>query len=85
MSESRVVESIHNLCGMHAAPTNYQCAPIRRGKWSPSYGIVYEGLSNCVISSNVLHQGAIKQMLADLGGHGEGVVVKDNPGSLRQA
>jgi hypothetical protein len=56
-----------------------------RGKWSPSYGIVYEGLSNCVISSNVLHQGALKQLLADLGGHGEGVVVKDNPGSLRQA
>ena len=55
------------------------------GKWSPSFGIVYEGLTNCVIANNVLHQGALKQLLADLGGHGEGVVVKDNPGSLRPA
>jgi len=55
-----------------------------RGKWSPSFGIVYEGLSNCVIANNVLHRGALKQLLKDLGGHGEGLVVKDNPGSLHQ-
>jgi len=53
-----------------------------KGVWSPSYGIVYQGLQNCVISNNVLDEGAIQQLLVDLGGHGEGAVVKDNPGSL---
>ncbi len=52
------------------------------GVWSPSFGIVYKGLENCVIANNVLHDGAIRQLLVDLGGHGEGAVVKDNPGSL---
>jgi hypothetical protein len=52
------------------------------GIWSPSYGIVYKELQHCVISNNVLHDGAIQQLLADLGGHGEGAVVKDNPGCL---
>ncbi len=54
------------------------------GAWSPSYGIVYKNLKNCVIAQNVLHEGAIKNLLVDLGGHGEGVIVKDNPGSLFQ-
>jgi len=53
-----------------------------KGVWSPSYGIVYKELQNCVIGNNVLDEGAIQQLLVDLGGHGEGAVVKDNPGSL---
>jgi len=52
------------------------------GIWSPSYGIVYKELQNCVISNNVLHNGAREQLMVDLGGHGEGTVVKDNPGCL---
>jgi hypothetical protein len=52
------------------------------GKYSPSYGIVYKGLRNCVISNNVLHNGALRQLLLDQGEHGEGVLVKDNPGCL---
>lgn len=52
------------------------------GVWSPSYGIVYKELQNCVISNNVLHDGALQQLIVDLGGHGEGAVVKDNPGCL---
>jgi hypothetical protein len=52
-----------------------------RGVWSPSYGIVYKELQNCVIANNVLDDGAIQRLMADLGGHGEGLVVKDNPGS----
>lgn len=51
------------------------------GVWSPSYGIVYKELRNCVISNNVLHDGAIRQLIVDLGGHA-GAVVKDNPGCL---
>ncbi len=53
-----------------------------RGVWSPSYGIVYKELQNCVIANNVLDEGAIEQLMVDLGGHGEGLVVKDNPGSV---
>jgi hypothetical protein len=53
-----------------------------QGVWSPSYGIVYKELQHCVISNNVLHDGAIQQLMVDLGGHGEGAVVKDNPGCL---
>ncbi len=52
------------------------------GVWSPSYGIVYKGLRNCVISNNVLDDGALAELLLDLGGHGDGAIVKDNPGCL---
>jgi hypothetical protein len=52
------------------------------GPLSPSYGIVYKGLQNCVIRDNVLHDGALRQLLLDLGEQGEGVVVGDNPGRL---
>jgi hypothetical protein len=52
------------------------------GKWTPSYGIIYQGLENCVIRNNVLHDGALRQLLVDLGGHGEGVSVGENPGRL---
>ena len=52
------------------------------GTLSPSYGIVYQGLENCVIRDNVLHNGAMRQLLFDLGGHHQGVIVGDNPGRL---
>jgi hypothetical protein len=53
-----------------------------KGLWSPSYGIVYKGLEHCVIANNVLHDGALEQLMMDLGSHGDGAVIKDNPGSL---
>jgi hypothetical protein len=53
-----------------------------KGVWSPSYGIVYQGLRNCVVRDNVLHDGAMEQLVLDLGGHGEGVVFGENPGRL---
>jgi hypothetical protein len=52
------------------------------GVWSPAYGIVCKNLQHCVIANNVLHEGALRQLILDEGGHGEGVVLKDNPGSL---
>lgn len=55
------------------------------GQLSPSCGIIYRDLQHCVISNNVLHNGATKQLLVDLGGNDAGVVVKDNPGCLFQA
>jgi hypothetical protein len=52
------------------------------GTYTPSYGIVYKGLRNCVIRDNVLHDGALKELLLDLGGQQDGVIVSDNPGRL---
>jgi len=53
-----------------------------RGVWSPSFGIVCKNLQNCVIANNVLDEAALRELIVDQGGHGEGVVLRDNPGSL---
>ncbi|HEY1793040.1 MAG TPA: right-handed parallel beta-helix repeat-containing protein [Opitutaceae bacterium] len=53
-----------------------------KGTYTPSFGIIYQGLRNCVIRDNVLHDGALKELLLDLGGHAEGVIVGNNPGRL---
>jgi len=53
-----------------------------RGAWSPSYGIICSALENCIVTNNVLHDGALTQLLLDLGGHTEGAIIKDNPGRL---
>jgi hypothetical protein len=54
------------------------------GTYSPDYGIVLKGLESSIIKDNVLHNGSLKQLIADLGHHGEGVIIKDNVGSLRK-
>ena len=53
-----------------------------KGQFSPRYGIVYSQLNNSVIKDNVMHYAALTELLVDRGGHGEGVIVKDNVGSL---
>ena len=53
-----------------------------RGAWSPAYGMVLKKLRNCVIANNVLDGAALRELIVDQGGHGEGVVLKDNPGRL---
>jgi len=70
--------------GITCCGNNLQVGRDDGGKrvWSPSYGVIYKELQNCVISNNVMHEGAIDQLMLDLGGHAEGAVVKDNPGSL---
>ncbi len=55
------------------------------GAWSPAYGIVCKGLQNCVVANNVMDESALRQLIVDQGGHGAGVVLKDNPGSLFKA
>ena len=42
-------------------------------------------MTNCIIKDNTLHNGALKELLRDLGGHGDGVIVKDNVGQLVKA
>jgi hypothetical protein len=53
-----------------------------KGIWSPAYGIITRALHNCIVKDNVLHDGAIRQLMIDLGGNTESVVVADNPGRL---
>lgn len=52
------------------------------GLLSPDYGIVVRALKNCVIKDNSMHIGVLKELLVDLGEHGEGVIIKDNVGSV---
>ena len=40
-------------------------------------------LDNAVVKDNVLHQAALEELISDLGGHGEQVIIRDNPGSLK--
>jgi hypothetical protein len=54
------------------------------GSYSPDYGIVAKKLESSIIKDNVQHNGALKQLIADLGEHGEGVIIKDNVGTLRK-
>ena len=53
-----------------------------KGVYSPSFGIVYQSLENCVIANNVLHDGALRELMVDLGQNHTGVIVHDNPGRL---
>ena len=52
------------------------------GEMSPRYGIVLRALKNCIVKDNTLNIGALDELVHDLGEHGEGVIVKDNVGSL---
>jgi hypothetical protein len=48
---------------------------------SPEDGIVIGRLDCAVIKDNVLHKGYQKEMLVDLGSHGDQVIIKDNIGT----
>jgi hypothetical protein len=52
--------------------------------WSPDYGVVVQGLRNVVIKDNVMDSGALRELILDRGGHGPGVLIKDNPGERFQ-
>jgi hypothetical protein len=54
------------------------------GIYSPDYGIVLKGLESSIIKDNVQYNGALKKLIVDLGEHGEGVIIKDNVGTLRK-
>ena len=50
--------------------------------WSPDCGIVIERLRNVIIKDNVMDAGAVRELVLDRGGHGEGVLIRDNIGEL---
>lgn len=52
------------------------------GELTPDYAMVIDHLDGTVIRGNVLWQGAVKQLILDLGGHGNEFIMAENPGSL---
>jgi parallel beta-helix repeat protein len=55
------------------------------GERFPRYGIVLRRLQDSIVKDNVLFEGAVKQLLVDLGDHGDNVIIRDNLGSLSHA
>jgi hypothetical protein len=53
-----------------------------RGMYSPNYAMILKDCAHTVIANNALFKGALKELILDLGEHGEGFVLKDNPGCL---
>jgi len=55
-----------------------------RGSWSPDYAMVLKDCAHTVIADNTMFEAALKELVRDLGGHGEGFIQKDNVGNLWQ-
>ncbi len=54
----------------------------RNGRISPENAITVSECAHCVITDNVMLPGAVKTLINDLGGHGDGMVIKDNTGAV---
>ena len=55
-----------------------------RGSYSPNYAMVFKDCAQTVVTGNTMFEAALKELICDLGGHGEGFIQKDNVGSLRK-
>jgi hypothetical protein len=73
-----LVFSSNSLC----AGVNDRAFSKEQGKQSPDMGLVIRDLDGSVISGNTLWQGSLKELIHDLGGHGERLVLRENVGSL---
>lgn len=51
------------------------------GNLSPRYGIVVSRMRNSIVRDNTLQNACTRQVVMDLGGHGENFVLKDNFGT----
>jgi hypothetical protein len=56
-----------------------------QGTYTPKYGFMVRQLSYCVVSSNTLFEGYLKEIALDLGEHGADYVFRDNVGCARKA
>jgi len=70
--------------GVTCTGNNFECGRDDGGTgvWSPSYGIVYTGLVDCVVTNNAMNEGALRTLLLDAGGTADGAIVRDNPGRV---
>lgn len=50
------------------------------GVFTPQVGMILEGLSSSIISANAMCEGYLEEMFLDKGGHGEGLILRDNTG-----
>jgi hypothetical protein len=57
----------------------------KRGNLSPSYGIICKALENCAVRDNVMHDGALKELVLYLAEHGGGFILGDNSGRVFKA
>lgn len=53
-----------------------------KGVFSPECAMVLKDCAYTVIKDNTMYDGALKELIRDLGEHGEGFVLKDNVGSI---
>src|SRR5208337_3665234 len=53
------------------------------GVFSPDYAMVLRDCAQTVITGNTMLEAGRKELICDLGGHGEGFIQKDNVGTLR--
>jgi len=70
--------------GVTCTGNNFECGRDDGGTgvWSPSYGIVYSGLVDCVVTNNAMNEGALRTLLLNAGGTADGAIVRDNPGRV---
>ena len=75
---------LHNVAGLVCTSNTFRVNPDdgMTGAFSPDRGIVFSSLQDSIIKDNVLHWGALKELMVDRGGHAANVIVKDNVGSL---
>lgn len=77
---------LKNVTGISVVGNNFLGDPHGKDKElnrlpSPGYGMILEGLKECVVVGNVLYHSALYKTIWDKGGHINSVI-KDNPGSL---
>lgn len=56
-----------------------------RGQWSPDYAMVLKDCAQTSDQGQYDVRSRPKELICDLGGHGENFILKDNVGTLRQA
>ncbi|MCL1792521.1 MAG: right-handed parallel beta-helix repeat-containing protein [Oscillospiraceae bacterium] len=52
-----------------------------KGDWTPNYAMRLSGLTDCLVTSNVFHKGAMAGLIDDRGGHTNSVI-ENNLGSV---
>jgi hypothetical protein len=56
-----------------------------QGLLSPRFGMVLDGLRDCVVKDNTLYHACAERLIVDRGGHNEGTVIRDNTGTVFDA
>ena len=56
-----------------------------QGLLSPRFGMVLDGLRDCVVKDNTLYHACAERLVVDRGGHNEGTVIRDNTGTVFDA